>query len=281
MPFYVAHDSVDVWANKNLFYIDEKGNLTLVAGVPPDYFSETGQLWGNPIYKWNSKKKELYKWWMARFKHWFKYLDLLRLDHFRGFEAYWEVPATAKTAIKGKWKKGPGEDFFKSIIKEIGSLNIIAEDLGIITKGVIELKKKFNFPGMKIFQFGFDGKFSAKNTNLPHNYEVNSVVYSGTHDNQTIDGWYNDLPKENKIIVDKYLKRSNKDIFTDVLRSCHKSKSIYAIYPFQDILRLNDSSIMNRPSTESNNWEWRFTKNQVKEKFLKELKDLTLQNSRG
>ncbi|MFV2015257.1 MAG: 4-alpha-glucanotransferase, partial [Candidatus Heimdallarchaeota archaeon] len=280
MPIYVAHDSVDVWANRNLFYLDDKGLLTVVAGVPPDYFSETGQLWGNPIFKWGKMKNNKFDWWIKRFNHLFKYVNILRLDHFRGFESYWEIPANSTSAQNGKWVEGPGEEFFKAIKKKLSSINIIAEDLGEITDKVVELKNKFNFPGMKIFQFGFDDEFNPDNVNLPHNYEKNSVVYAGTHDNQTIKGWYSSLSNKKKADFKKYVGKPQKDIFSNVLKICHQSKSIFAIYPFQDVLRLDDSSIMNRPSTESDNWEWRFSFSQVNDDHLNELRRLTKEFNR-
>jgi 4-alpha-glucanotransferase len=279
IPIFVALDSADVWANRNLFFIDLNGNPEFIAGVPPDLFSETGQRWGNPLYKWTEHKNQNYSWWKARFKHIISIVDIVRLDHFRGFEAYWEIPSIEKTAIRGKWVKGPGEEFFDSLMKEFKYLPIIAENLGVITEDVEHLRNKYDFPGMYILQFAFDDPYNEKNIYLPHNYHNNSVVYTGTHDNDTILGWYDNLTESHKSIIKNYFDDNLDDIADIFIKECIKSVANISIIPLQDVLSLDNSARMNFPGKENNNWEWKFDWNLIDEKkFIKLKKYLALYN---
>lgn len=257
IPIFVDHNSSDVWANPKYFEVDEQGNRVLVAGVPPDYFSETGQLWGNPQYNWDELEKDKFSWWVDRFKHMFNTCDAIRVDHFRGFDAYWEVAATEKTAINGKWVDGPGEKLFDTILKECGELPIIAEDLGFVTEGVEKLRDNYDFPGMKIIQFAFDS--DSKNSFLPHNYPQNSVVYTGTHDNDTSVGWYEKAPEVEKHRARTYTRSDGADISWELIRLGMMSVSDQAIFPLQDYLSLDGDHRMNFPGTSSGNWLWRYT----------------------
>jgi 4-alpha-glucanotransferase len=262
IPIFVAPDSVDVWANSELFFLDENGQPTVVAGVPPDYFSETGQLWGNPLYNWDKMQANGFKWWISRIKATLQLVDIIRIDHFRGFEAYWEVPAGEKTAINGRWVKAPGMELFKSIKKELGDLPILAEDLGVITKGVVELRDHFGFPGMKILQFAFDAKeaggLNATNAFLPHNHTYNCVVYPGTHDNDTTLGWYNARTAEERDLIRRYLARDDHDVVWDFIRLAMASPGRYAVVQYQDVLGLDSNARMNTPSVLGGNWAWRY-----------------------
>ena len=273
MPIFVAYDSVDVWANPELFLLDNKGQMTHVAGVPPDYFSKTGQLWGNPLYNWNVCQNNNFKWWIDRFEWLMKTVDVIRIDHFRGFAACWSVPAENKTAEKGKWEKVPGCELFNTLNSHFGKLPFLAEDLGEITDDVVELREKFGFPGMKILQFAFGG--NAKNIFLPHNYERKSVVYSGSHDNNTSKGWYNQLDENTQNHVRKYLKCSGNDIAWDMIRTALASVSELAVIPLQDILSLGSKARMNFPGKAGGNWQWRFKKEELTEFLGVRLKDLT------
>jgi len=247
-----------VWAHKELFYLDEEGYPVDVAGVPPDYFSEKGQLWGNPLYDWEVHKKQNYKWWVMRIKSTLNMVDYLRIDHFRGFEAYYAIPYGAKDAVVGEWRKGPGKELFYAIQKELGGeLPIFVEDLGFITPEVIELRDQFNLPGMKILQSAFDG--SGDNPFLPHNYEKNSVCYTGTHDNDTILGWFKKADTKCKERVKKYMNTDAEDISWDFIRTCFASVSNMAIVPLQDVMSLDSPARMNTPGTTANNWQWRYT----------------------
>ncbi|MBO6523146.1 MAG: 4-alpha-glucanotransferase [Balneolaceae bacterium] len=257
IPIFVDHNSSDVWANPKYFEVDAQGNRVLVAGVPPDYFSETGQLWGNPQYNWKELEKDGFSWWVDRFKHMFKTCDAIRVDHFRGFDEYWEVKADEKTAIDGKWVQGPGEKLFDTILKECGELPIIAEDLGFVTDGVEKLRDKYAFPGMKIIQFAFDA--DSKNAFLPHNYVQNSVVYTGTHDNDTTIGWFNQAPEGEKHRVRIYTKSDGAEINWEFIRLGMLSVSDQAIFPLQDYMNLDGAHRMNFPGTSSGNWLWRYT----------------------
>lgn len=255
-PIFVAYDSADVWANPKLFFLDDEGNPTVVAGVPPDYFSATGQLWGNPLYRWERMAKDNYAWWVARLRQAFTQVDMLRLDHFRGFAAYWEVPANQETAINGRWVLGPGAALFKRLEKELGSLPIIAEDLGLITPDVTALRKQFDFPGMAILQFAFDG--DPENLYLPHNHAQNAAVYTGTHDNDTTVGWFSSLSENERNVIRSYLGRDANDIAWDLMRAAAQSVGDIAVMPLQDVLRLGGETRMNTPGRASGNWSWRF-----------------------
>jgi 4-alpha-glucanotransferase len=262
IPIFVAPDSVDVWANLELFRVNEAGQLTAQAGVPPDYFSPTGQLWGNPLYDWNKMAAQGYKWWIERIRTTLRLVDIIRIDHFRGFEAYWEVPATETTAIKGKWIKAPGLEFFEAVRQALGELPILAEDLGIITPEVEALRDHFEFPGMLILQFAFDtpesGALPGVNTYLPHNHRRNAVVYTGTHDNDTTRGWYQERTPAEQDLIRRYLGRPDDDMVWDLIRLAMASVARYAIIPFQDALNLGNEARMNTPSVPGGNWSWRY-----------------------
>lgn len=262
LPIYVSYDSVDVWANQSCFLLNKKTSLpTHVAGVPPDYFSETGQRWGNPLYLWKNgqrKNDELYRWWRKRFGHLANMVDAIRIDHFRGFESYWQIPAKEQTAINGKWIKGPGRQFFVDMGKEIKGISIIAEDLGIITDDVRKLRDDLGFPGMKILQFAFDS--DQNNLYLPHNFETtNCIVYTGTHDNDTTVGWYLDgnTSAASSERVRKYANSTGEIIHRDFIRLALSSTASTAIIPLQDILGFGADCRMNTPGTTENNWQWR------------------------
>ncbi len=275
MPIFIAYDSSDLWANKNLFTVDEKGNLTFVAGVPPDYFSATGQLWGNPLYKWDVMEKDDFLWWRKRFSSLFELVDIVRIDHFRGFEAYWKIPGDAKTAEPGKWVKAPGEKLFNTLKKHFGELPILAEDLGVITPPVEALRDQFGFPGMKVLQFAFGEGMERKF--LPHNFVPNCVVYTGTHDNDTTRAYFEkEKEKDGDIFIhtQKYLNYFNDDILSELIRVAYASVAAIVIIPMQDILNLGTEARMNFPSTTGGNWAWRFTWEQVDKNLAKHYHSL-------
>lgn len=272
IPIFVAYDSADTWANPDLFHLDTKGFPKVVAGVPPDYFSATGQLWGNPLYKWENHKKTEYKWWIDRIKETLKLVDIVRIDHFRGFDEYWEIPANEKTAINGKWKKGPGKDLFIAIKKALGKLPIIAEDLGIISDSVGKLRDYFDFPGMKILQFAFlEDDVKAENPYLPHNANKNSVIYSGTHDNNTTKGWYKEISDIEKDIIRRYMNISGENISWDFIRLAYSTVCNMAIVTMQDIMNLDSDCRMNTPGEASNNWQWRYTQDMLLDEYTERL----------
>lgn len=273
IPIFVAHDSSDVWANKTEYFLDEKGHPTVVAGVPPDYFSATGQRWGNPLYRWNLMKANDYQWWISRMRAILQLVDYVRVDHFRGFEAYWEIPASEPTAIKGQWLPGPGEDFFKVLAAKFGALPIIAEDLGVITPGVEKLRDDFNLPGMKVLQFAWS---SPTNPFLPHNHTTNCVVYTGTHDNNTTIGWWlNETDDGTRHFVRKYLSRDIYEINWELMRVAMMSPAHTVIFPLQDLLNLGAEGRMNTPGVESGNWTWRFTEDMIPGDTHQRLSHLT------
>jgi 4-alpha-glucanotransferase len=267
IPVYVAHDSADVWAHREFFYLAPDGNPTKVAGVPPDYFSATGQLWGNPIYDWHLLKTTGYRWWIERFRAALRLYDIVRIDHFRGFEAYWEVPAGEPTAMKGRWIKGPGAELFSALQAEFGELPIIAENLGVITPEVENIRRQFGFPGMAILQFAF-GNDPQGPSFRPHNYVRNLVVYTGTHDNDTVVGWWNskggtdsirtpeDVIKEHAF-AKTYLGCDKEPIHWALIRAVLASIADTAIIPLQDVLGLGSEARMNLPGTARGNWRWR------------------------
>jgi 4-alpha-glucanotransferase len=274
IPIFVAYDSADVWAGQDIFHLDENGKPTVVAGVPPDYFSKTGQLWGNPLYRWDVMKNRGFKWWIDRFRKNLVLFDITRLDHFRGFEAYWEVPADHKTAMNGKWIKAPGAELFNTLKGAIGAVPIIAEDLGVITPEVEALRDAFGFPGMKILQFAFGS--GSDNPYLPHNYVTNCVVYTGTHDNDTSIGWYrNTSTPEEQDHIRRYMGTDGSDIHWDMIRLAFSSVAHSAIVPMQDILGLDGSGRMNFPGKPSGNWGWRFEFDQFTESIQNRLRELT------
>jgi 4-alpha-glucanotransferase len=261
IPIFVSYDSSDVWANREVFKLDKAGEMTVVAGVPPDYFSETGQRWGNPHYNLKYLKRTGFKWWIDRIKTQNEMFDILRIDHFRGLESAWEIPADEETAINGQWVLAPGKAILKAITKECRSIALIAEDLGIITDEVDALRNEFNLPGMKILQFAFDG--TSDNFYLPHNHEKNSVVYTGTHDNDTTLGWFNSLNDHEKYRVYEYLGFSKVAMPWELVGVALGSVANLAIIPMQDILELGSEHRMNIPGTSGSNWKWRFEWNQL------------------
>ncbi len=263
IPIYVAIDSADAWANRELFYFDEEGRPTVVAGVPPDYFSPTGQLWGNPIYRWDKMAEDGYSWWIQRIRANLALYDIIRIDHFRGFYNYWEVPGDAETAVNGRWVDGPREAFFDAVIEAVGELPLIAEDLGEPHPGVYALRDHYGFPGMKVLQFAWSS--DGRDPFLPHNYIKNCVVYTGTHDNDTTRGWYEKAPEKERDYVRRYLRVSGRDIAWDMIRLAMMSPANLAIIPMQDVMNLGSEARMNTPATASGNWTWRFLPDQLTE----------------
>ena len=272
IPIFVAHDSADVWSNRELFYLKKNGKPSVVAGVPPDYFSPTGQLWGNPLYRWRVLKSKGYNWWLKRFKSVLSLVDIVRLDHFRGFAGYWEVSGTAKTAEKGRWVRGPGKDFFKSVRKSLGDLPIIAEDLGVITPDVIDIRDSFKLPGMKIIQFSFAG--DPRDSFLPHNYTQNCVVYTGTHDNDTARGWYERVPEGERDFYRRYLDRDGANVAWDMIRAAWASVAVFSLAPMQDFLDLGNEARMNYPGSPSGNWTWRMSPDAMDEALQRRIWEL-------
>lgn len=286
IPIYVNFDSAEAWANPEIFQLDPHTYKPVkVAGVPPDYFSPTGQRWGNPLYVWwdNGKlKKETVSWWIRRFKHVFTHFDITRLDHFRGFEAYWAVPASEVTAINGSWEKGPGVEFFKILKKELSDMPIFAEDLGVITPQVEKLRDKFKFPGMKILQFAFD--FNNKNPYLPHNFQNPScIVYTGTHDNSTTNGWfYEESDERTRLYVMDYLKLNHRDEFHwQLINLALSSIAQLSIIPIQDILGYAGRFRMNTPGRIDNNWRWKLTPERLSPEIMHKLKKLCIMYNRA
>ena len=273
LPIFVSTDSADFWADRDLFLTDENGFPSHIAGVPPDYFSETGQLWGNPLYDFKAQEKDGFSWWCNRFSHSFDMFDIVRVDHFRGFQAYWQVPCGEKTAINGKWVKGPGKKLFKAVQDKLGKLPIIAEDLGIITADVTALRKSLGFPGMKILQFAFLD--DAGNSYLPHNYtDTNYIVYTGTHDNDTSLGWYTNAAEHERDYIRKYMNVSGDDISWDLIRLSLASSAQGAIIPIQDLMSLDSKYRMNIPGNPLGNWEFRFKESMLTEGMADGLKYL-------
>jgi 4-alpha-glucanotransferase len=272
IPIYVAFDSADTWANPELFQLDKNNVPTDVAGCPPDAFSATGQLWGNPLYKWDYHKKTGYKWWMKRIKHCYELYDVVRIDHFRGFDEYYAIPYGNPTAEIGEWRKGPGIDLFNTMKKELGEKRVIAEDLGFLTPSVIKLVQKTGYPGMKILQFAFDSR--EESDYLPHNYTKNCIVYTGTHDNETTKGWFNQLPKNDKKFCKEYLGiHYAKDAVWEVIRSAFASVSDTAIIPMTDYLELDKYARINTPSTLGGNWVWRMKKDALTKELCGKMHD--------
>jgi 4-alpha-glucanotransferase len=279
IPIFVAHDSADVWANPELFDLDEQGNARTVAGVPPDYFSETGQRWGNPLYRWDKMERNGYAWWIERMRSMLGSFDLIRVDHFRGFEKYWEIPGDSPTAIKGRWVEGPGNRLFEALQKALGKLPIIAEDLGIITPAVHELRDRWGFPGMRVLQFAF-GDLSPANPYKPHNYIRNCIVYTGTHDNDTTVGWFSDETGGSAALVEResalhYANSNGKEVHWDFIRLALSSIADTAVFPMQDILGLGSEARMNLPSTIGNNWLWRFRWDQLRPEICTRLREMS------
>ncbi len=286
LPIYVAHDSADCWANPDLFFLDEQGHPTVVAGVPPDYFSETGQRWGNPLYRWKRMRERGYTWWTRRLARTFKLYDLVRLDHFRGFAGYWEVPAEEETAVNGRWVEGPGASLFDTLRHNLGSLPVVAENLGVITPDVTALMEQQHFPGMAVLQFAFDS--DATSDFLPHNYQPSLVAYTGTHDNDTIIGWWDDLPTSQprhdgslagtgKAYARAYLGlgEGDEDVHWAFIRAAMASVASLVVIPLQDLLGTGSEGRMNVPGRESDNWAWRFAQDALSKGVADRLRTLT------
>ena len=271
IPIFVAYDSADVWSHPDLFFLDDMGRQTVQAGVPPDGFSETGQLWGNPLYRWDVMARRNFDWWIDRFHAMFAQVDVLRLDHFIGFTRYWEVPASETTAVKGRWAPGPGAAIFHAVERALGKLPIIAEDLGVVTPQVEALRDQFEFPGMKIIQFAFTG---ADNPFLPHNYPRNCVVYTGTHDNDTSLGWFRTAPPRERDFAQRYLARNGNDVAWDFIRAAMSSVADTVVVPLQDVLGLDSEARMNYPGRPSGNWGWRFTSDRLAKPHGRRLREM-------
>jgi 4-alpha-glucanotransferase len=281
LPFFVSPDSSDVWANPELFLLDNQRRPRFVAGVPPDYFSAQGQLWGNPVYNWETLRHNGYRWCIDRLRALLAHVDVIRLDHFRAFAAAWHVPAGAATAQSGQWVPGPGADFFDAVKRELGGLPFIAEDLGLITADVHALRDQFQVPGTRVLQFAFDG--NSENPYLPHNYPSNAVVYTGTHDNATTRGWYEELPPYQRQNLARYLntpQRDSRDIARDLMRLAWSSPAALAIAPLQDLLSLGAEGRMNVPGRAEGNWSWRCTEELLSTADFQWLRDLTRSSNR-
>ena len=284
IPIFVAHDSADAWSHPELFYIDAQGKCAVVAGVPPDYFSATGQLWGNPLYRWDAHRQQDYQWWADRLRKIFEMVDIVRIDHFRGFAGYWEIPGNAETAIDGRWVPGPGAELFHALRRHLGDVSIIAEDLGVITPDVDQLRDTFHFPGMRVLQFAFGNDAKAADYR-PDSYPPNCVVYTGTHDNDTTVGWFcsepgkdstrsvEEIAAERKAILD-YLGSDGQEIQWDLMALAERSKANTAIFPLQDLLGLGTEARMNVPGTKGGNWRWRFTWDQLTPEIKQRMRGL-------
>jgi len=282
LPFFVSPDSSDVWANPELFLLDEQRRPRFVAGVPPDYFSAQGQLWGNPVYNWDSARSTGYRWCIDRLRALLAHVDVIRLDHFRGFAAAWHVPAGAPTAQSGQWVAGPGASFFQAVQTELGHLPFIAEDLGVITADVQTLRDQFRLPGMRVLQFAFDGH--ADNPYLPHNFVHNTVAYTGTHDNATTRQWYEELPDYQRQNFWSYLKRApgtSADAAPELMRLAWSSPAALAIAPLQDLLNLGSEARMNVPGRADGNWRWRVREDMLSSQAFQRLQDLTESSKRS
>jgi 4-alpha-glucanotransferase len=290
IPIFVAHDSADVWTNPDQFKLNEDGSPIVVAGVPPDYFSATGQLWGNPLYNWERMRREGFRWWIQRVRSTLDTYDIARIDHFRGFAACWEIPGGDQTAERGRWVEAPGRELFTAIRAALGELPIIAEDLGVITPDVVALRDDFGFPGMRILQFGFSS--TPKNLDLPHNYHRNVVVYTGTHDNDTAVGWFSSvagegstrdaeqIEREREFCL-KYLNTGGKEINWDFIRAVLASVANTAVVPLQDVLGLGTEARMNLPNSTEGNWAWRYRAGALTKEIETRLKELTQLYGRG
>ncbi|TSA30504.1 MAG: 4-alpha-glucanotransferase [Bacteroidetes bacterium] len=274
IPLYVALDSADAWANSGLFEFDKELKPVRVGGVPPDYFSETGQLWGNPLFRWTDQKVNVCAWWRERIATNLFLFDIVRIDHFRGFAAYWVVPYGEKTAVNGKWIDGPGKEFFDDMLNHFGQLPIIAEDLGVITPDVEELRDSYGFPGMKILEFAFDSE--EANDYIPYNFSKNCLVYTGTHDNDTVRGWFASLKPADKEFLLEYLNTPGTDINWDLIRLAWSSVANTAIVPMQDLIGLDSSGRMNVPGTTTSNWRWRAKSSYFTPELAERLAKLTI-----
>jgi 4-alpha-glucanotransferase len=274
IPIFVAHESADVWAHPELFKLDDHGRPTVVAGVPPDYFSATGQRWGNPHYDWKVMESRGFRWWTLRLRRLLSQVDRVRVDHFRGFEAAWEIPASSPTAQGGRWVQGPGEAVFREAEAELGRLPIIAEDLGLITPAVTELRDRLGFPGMRVLQFAFDG--NPDHPYLPHRYPTNCVAYTGTHDNDTSRGWYEAAPEAVRDACRRYVTSVGSHVAWDMTRAVWASAADTTVVPLQDLLELGTEARMNTPGTTEGNWLWRVTDRQLSTELADRLRGLSL-----
>lgn len=276
IPIYVAFDSSDAWANTKLFQFDSQNNPIRVAGCPPDGFSDSGQLWGNPLYNWEYHKITEYEWWIKRIKYCTQLYDVIRIDHFRGFDKYYSIPYGAKNAVNGMWVDGPGIDLFNTIKSKISNLDIIAEDLGYVTESVKKLVSDCGFPGMKLLEFAFDSR--EKSDYLPYNYDKNCVVYTGTHDNETLAGWYKSISSEDKLLSQEYLnneKTPENEIHWDFIRLAQQSVANLCIIPIQDYLGYGNEARMNKPSTIGGNWTWRLLNEEITDELIQKIKHIT------
>lgn len=283
VPIYVIHNSADVWSSPELFKLDRQKRPYAVAGVPPDYFSETGQLWGNPLYQWEALRETGYAWWIKRVKHNARLFDIIRIDHFRGLIGYWEVPAGEPSAVNGQWVEAPAEDFFRSLSRRLPNLSIIAEDLGVITPDVREIMNRFEFPGMKVLLFAF-GDDLAANPYIPHNLPRHCIIYTGTHDNNTARGWFEkEAAPETRERLFRYLGREvpKEAIHWELIRLAMMSVADKAVFPLQDILGLGAEARMNRPSTTEGNWQWRLLPEQLTPAIAEMLRGMTALSGRG
>ncbi len=278
IPLYVSMDSVDVWANQDIFLLDEHSKPTQVGGVPPDYFSETGQLWGNPVFDWERVSERDFDWWLARIHFNLRMFDQVRVDHFRGLESFWAVPVEEETAIVGEWLPAKGYELFRKLKEQLGSLPVIAEDLGVITPEVEKLRDDFGLPGMKILQFAFCT--DPTNMDLPHNYTSNFIVYTGTHDNDTSLGWFNSIEKKERRFLHKYVDGGGKQFVENFIEAAWASAAYTAIIPMQDVLGLGTEARMNTPGIPSGNWDWRFTWPQIRNNHKVFLKQMTMKYNR-
>ncbi|MHB1294464.1 MAG: 4-alpha-glucanotransferase [Anaerolineae bacterium] len=272
MPIFMGHDSSEVWGRRDLFQLDADGRPAVVAGVPPDYFSATGQLWGNPHYRWDEMKSQGYAWWVRRFQRVFTQVDMVRVDHFRGFAGYWEVGANEETAINGRWVKGPGADLFEALQRELGDMPILAEDLGLITSDVVALREAFGLPGMTVLQFAFDG--DASSPHLPHNHERRSICYTGTHDNDTTLGWYATRDETARHRIRMYAGSDGSHVNWDLIRLAMTSVAEMAIFPLQDVLGLGSEARLNVPGRPHGNWTWRYRPGDLQEGLAATLREL-------
>jgi 4-alpha-glucanotransferase len=279
VPIFVAYDSADVWANPELFQLDDDLRPTVVSGVPPDYFSATGQRWGNPLYRWDVLERTGYRWWIDRFRRTLQMVDVVRVDHFRGFESYWEVPAEEDTAIKGEWRPGPGRKLFDAVRQEIGGLPLVAEDLGIITEEVEALRDDLDLPGMRVLQFAFGGD-DPKNPHLPRNYVHNAVAYTGTHDNDTVLGWYADADRDAKSAVNDAVGTGS-GMHWRMIEAVLRSAAGWAIVPLQDVLGLGGQARMNTPGVAEGNWAWRLRDGALTPELAQRLAELVRKTDRA